>query len=373
MTTPGRSGEITIALTGDVMLGRGIDQILPHPGDPRLYESEVSSASVYVALAEQACGPIPRGVDFAYVWGDARRVLEEARPDLLIINLETSVTKSRDYLPKGINYKMSPENIACLTAAKVDCCVLANNHVLDWGASGLSETLATLKNSGIRFAGAGNNAEEAAAPAAFELEGKASVLVFAFGSEDSGIPADWAAGSGKPGVNFLSELSHHTIARIAEPLRRLKRPGMLFVASIHWGENWGYRVPDAHRRFAYRLIEEAGFDLVHGHSSHHPKGLEVYKEKLILYGCGDFLNDYEGIGGYERFRSNLVLLYLPRLSASDGRLLACELIPFEIRNFRLHRALKRDVAWLQSRLDRESAKFGSRIALAGDDRLQVKW
>jgi len=367
------SGFIELALCGDVMLGRGVDQILPHPGDPRLYESNVNSALSYVALAEAAHGPIPRPVDFTYVWGDALEALQAARPDLLIVNLETSVTRSRDYLPKGINYKMNPENVACLTAAKVDCCVLANNHVLDWGWRGLAETLETLEQAGIRTSGAGNDAEQAAAPAVFDVAGKGSVWVFAFGSEDSGIPADWAAGRGKPGVNFLGGISEESVSRIAGKLRKLKRPGTVFVASIHWGGNWGYRIPDEHRRFAHGLIDQAGFDLVHGHSSHHAKGIEVYKEKLILYGCGDFLNDYEGIGGYERFRSDLAVLYLPRLSWPEGKLVACELMPFQIRNFRLSRASNRDVAWLRDRLDRESAKLGGRIVPMNGSSLALQW
>lgn len=67
-----------------------------------------------------------------------------AAPDFRIINLETSITTSEDWAPKDIHYRMHPANIPCLTVAKVDCCVLANNHVLDWGRSGLVETLETL-------------------------------------------------------------------------------------------------------------------------------------------------------------------------------------------------------------------------------------
>jgi poly-gamma-glutamate synthesis protein (capsule biosynthesis protein) len=149
--------ESTLFLCGDVMLGRGIDQILPHPGDPLLREFYVSSAKKYVQLAEEVNGPIPAPVTFSHVWGDALTELECAAPQARIINLETSVTKSRDYAPKGINYKMNPENIACLTAAGVDCCVIANNHVRDFGEAGLCETLDTLKQAGIRSAGAGRH------------------------------------------------------------------------------------------------------------------------------------------------------------------------------------------------------------------------
>ena len=74
------------------------------------------------------------------------------------------------------------------------------------------------------------------------------------------------------------------------------------VASVHWGSNWGYDIPREQTVFAHRLIDEAGVDIIHGHSSHHVRAIEVYKDRLILYGCGDFLNDYEGISGYEEFR-----------------------------------------------------------------------
>ena len=129
-----------IFLCGDVMTGRGIDQVLPHPCDPRLHERNMESATGYVRLAEQANGPIPTPVDFPYIWGAALDEFRCARPDARIINLETSITHSDSYIPKGINYRMSPENAGCLAAAGVDCCVLGNNHVLDWGHAGLLDT-----------------------------------------------------------------------------------------------------------------------------------------------------------------------------------------------------------------------------------------
>ena len=80
-------------------------------------------------------------------------------------------------------------------------------------------------------------------------------------------------------------------------LRKVKQAGDLLLVSIHRGGNWGYEVPKAHKSFAHRLIDEARVDVVHGHWSHHVRPIEVHRGKLILYGCGDFINDYEGIGG----------------------------------------------------------------------------
>jgi poly-gamma-glutamate synthesis protein (capsule biosynthesis protein) len=287
---------LTLFLCGDVMTGRGIDQILPHPGDPRLYEPWVTHAGTYVRLAEEANGPIPRPVASAYLWGEALDILETAAPDARIVNLETAVTSGgAHWTDKDIHYRMHPANVACLSAARLDCAVLANNHVLDCGLAGLEETLDTLHRAGIQTAGAGRDLDEAQAPAVLGLPGRGRVLVFAFGHGDGGIPADWGATAKRPGVARLNDLSAPEVSRIAGLVSRAKQPRDLALVSIHWGGNWGYRVPAKHHRFAHALVEEAGVDLVHGHSSHHPKGIEVWKGKLILYGCGDFLNDYEGI------------------------------------------------------------------------------
>jgi len=147
------SSSIKLFLCGDVMTGRGIDQILPNPCNPRLYEEYMASAEGYVRLAEDAHGDIPRSSPFPYIWGAALPEFERAKSDLRIINLETSITRSESYFPKGINYRMSPENAGCLTSAGVDCCTLANNHVLDWGREGLFDTLETLERLKIKSAG----------------------------------------------------------------------------------------------------------------------------------------------------------------------------------------------------------------------------
>ena len=132
------------------------------------------------------------------------------------------------------------------------------------------------------------------------------------------------------------------------------------IVSIHWGGNWGYEVPDDQQGFARRLVDQGAADVIHGHSSHHPKGIEVHRGKLILYGCGDLINDYEGIGGREEYRGNLSLLYFAGVRTSDGALLSLRMTPFEIRRFRLNNASKRDAEWLRATLDRESPALRAR-------------
>src|SRR6266404_8021665 len=205
---------IRVFLCGDVMTGRGIDQVLPHPVDPVLYEQYVRDAREYVDLAEKANGPIQRPVSFDYIWGDALKELEHARVDVRIINLETSITSARTYWPgKEIHYRMHPQNIRCLSAGRISACALANNHMLDWGYAGLSETLHTLDATGIAHSGAGNDAEEAMQPAVLDTAANGRVLFFSFGSTTSGIPHEWKATSISPGVNLLDDLSEATAAR----------------------------------------------------------------------------------------------------------------------------------------------------------------
>lgn len=370
---PSTSHLITLFLCGDVMTGRGIDQVLPHPSDPVIYEPYMRSATGYVKIAEAANGRIPKPVDFSYIWGDALAELERARPDVRIINLETSVTQSDEAEDKGINYRMHPDNIPCITAAKVDCCTLANNHVLDWGDSGLAETLETLRKANVKTAGAGRNILEAGAPAVMAVPGKGRVLVFSFGSETSGIPWSWAAAENKPGVNMLHDFSDKAVRGIRGSVEQAKQPGDIVVASIHWGGNWGYQIPREQQEFAHRLIDEAGIDIVHGHSSHHVKGVEVYKERPILYGCGDFLNDYEGIGGHEAYRDDLALMYFVGMEPSTGNLVRLQMTPTRIKNFRVNRADREEALWLRDVLNREGKSLGIWVELNEDNTLTLRW
>jgi poly-gamma-glutamate synthesis protein (capsule biosynthesis protein) len=355
------------------MTGRGIDQVLPHPSTPEIYESYMRSALGYVELAERAHGAIRRPVDFAYVWGEARAEIEARSPDLRVINLETAVTTRDEAYPKGINYRMHPGNVPCLGAAGIDCCVLANNHVLDWGVAGLLETLDVLHGAGIATAGAGRDLEESERPAVLEAASKGRLLVFGLGRPTSGIPRDWAASEGRAGVSLLGDLSSRTADRVAERVRRWRRRGDLVVVSIHWGGNWGYSVPRPQREFAHRLIDAGAADVVHGHSSHHPKAIEVHGGRPILYGCGDFINDYEGISGREEFRSDLVLAYFLALEPGSGRLRHLEMVPFRTRRFRLERVARQEAEWVRATLDGEGRKLGSRVELADDGALVLGW
>jgi len=385
----GRAAELTAAprleacvdtirlfFAGDVMTGRGIDQILPVPGDPTLHEGYVHNALDYVRLAERKSGPVPYPVDPAYIWGDALAVLASRRPDLRIINLETAVTVSDDAWPdKAVHYRMHPANVGCLSAAHVDCAVVANNHVMDWGRAGMAETLAVLHSAGIATAGAGRDDAAAAHPAWLAVPGKGWVVVLAYAMENAGTPRAWMAGPSRPGVNLLADFSSASVARIAAQVQSCRNTAQgdlaVAVVSIHWGSNWGYALEPGQQTFAQRLLDEAGVDIVFGHSSHHVKGIACHDGKLVLHGCGDLINDYEGIGGGERFGPDLGLLYFVTVEAGSGRLADLTLWPLHRRRLRLGQAGDDEVRWLQAVLQREGRPLGTRVERLADGALRV--
>jgi poly-gamma-glutamate synthesis protein (capsule biosynthesis protein) len=142
------------------------------------------------------------------------------------------------------------------------------------------------------------------------------------------------------------------------------------VLSLHWGTNWGYDVPRSHVEFAHALVD-GGVDVVHGHSSHHVRPLEIYRDRLILYGCGDFLNDYEGIEGREDYRDDLALMYFATLDADTGALVRLRVVPLQICRMRLVRATAADIAWLQQTLARITAPFDLRVERDEDGALAL--
>ena len=352
------------------MTGRGIDQALPHPGDPTLYETYVRDARDYLALAQMAHGHIGEPLDFEWIWGEALTELNRPQVDFRLINLETSVTRSdKPWSGKGIHYRMHPQNIDCIKAAKIDCCSLANNHTLDWGPEGLLETFETLEKNEIAYAGAGRTLVDAKQPAVISRNENRFIVVSA-GSTDSGIPSTWTATTKHCGLNVIDEFSEETADQICRTLMVMKGTGDIAIASIHWGNNWGYDIPYDHINFAHRLVE-GGFDIIHGHSSHHALPFEVYHDRLILYGCGDFINDYEGITGYESFRGDLAPMYLIEVEPG-GALCAIRIVLFAINRFQLKRVAKEDVQWFRKRLEEVGGLFNLKLEIASDNSLEVQ-
>ncbi len=364
------------------MSGRGVDQILPTPSEPTLYESFITDARDYVQLAERRNGPIPRDADFEYVWGAALDVWREYIPDLYVMNLETSVTTHAQPWPeKGIHYRMHPANSRLLQVSGTDnvrhaasgrlvdaepdkgarqvCYSLANNHVLDFGRDGLRETLQTLESRGLSVCGAGRSAREASAAARPEGTG---ADVFAVGIGNSGIPGEWKATDTRPGVHAFSRLNRSTIDSEAARIRDELPARETGIVSVHWGGNWDWSVSKAERAFAHELIDNAGVSIVHGHSSHHMKGIELYHGALILYGCGDFVSDYEGIPGHESYRPDLSIMYFADIDPDTRTVESVRIVPLQSHRFSLRPVSASDLKWVEQVFRRESEPFDTTVA-----------
>lgn len=364
--------RISLALCGDIMTGRGVDQAFATSCDPVLYERSVRDARRYLELAEHENGSIPAPISPGYPWGDARSHLDQNAADLFVGNLETSITThSEPWEGKGIHYRMHPENTECLKQLGLDCASLANNHVLDWGRDGLEETLSSLNKAGIQFAGAGRRLKSAAEAAKYHRE-DTRLLVFGIGTTDSGIPQTWEATASRSGVHLLPDYNRDTIGALIKRVQSRSTTDDLVICSIHWGGNWGWNVPDLHEQLAHRLIEEANVDLIHGHSSHHPKPLDVHDGKLILYGCGDLMNDYKGISGHESYRGDLSVLYRAEVDPESGVLQELRLHVFQIHRMRLRTASTDDTRWLMNTLNRHGEPFDSNLTHRTENELVLR-
>ena len=350
------------------MLGRLIDQLFPkHVNCPEEARIVDSFRGQHAHLANY--GP-------ETPWGSTLSLIRSG--DLNIINLETSVTTHETKWPnKVFNYRMHPENIEALNAAKIDYVSLANNHTLDFSEAGLTETVKTVKKAGTAFAGAGETAEEAQRPAELMLPRRADGesnqqasrrhLVHLYSFSDH--PRDWGD---VPQFNLI-DYTETTRKRLKEELKSPAKPS-LKVVSVHWGPNYRRCPSDEIMSLAHFFVDECGVDLIHGHSSHHIQGVEIYKGKLIIYGCGDFVDDYAVDG---EWRNDLSALW--KVAVTEGDKLVSrrlEVFPNRIKAFQagLLRKEDSDHKWLTKRFRELCGEMGVKVEdeLGADGQIVVK-
>lgn len=329
---------------GDNMLGRAVQLTLPYrtPGDENIMDSQSAQDYLNDILPNANIEEIRnQNYDGSYLWNDIPYDLEEA---VRIINLEVAPTLSIDNAnipPKSIHYHMNIQNIphvfARFTRPYVLC--LANNHSIDMGFTAFVNETIPIMNSfqtsslynAPQVVGVGLDSSSAYAPRIVK-----NIAVFAFGAGCAGVPHDWQASVNKPGVAYLPPIVNEINVNLAfEIIHQAISPvnDKCIVVSIHWGPNWATKNDGQEYRelLAHRLIDEAGVDLIHGHSSHHIRGIELYKNKLILYGAGDFVNDYEAIpSSYDTAGA----LYVIDLDDSEFTLTGIRFIPFEMKELR---------------------------------------
>jgi poly-gamma-glutamate capsule biosynthesis protein CapA/YwtB (metallophosphatase superfamily) len=319
---------ITLALTGDVMLGRGVAEAI----DRRLLRPEEP-------------------------WGDVLPLLEGA--DLRIINLECPLTDHDQpwtRSPKRPHFRARPSTIEVLRAARIDACSLANNHTVDYEEVGLLDTLKHLDAAGINHAGAGRNRLEAAEPAILAVPSEPARRVALLAFTDNVPP--FAAGNERPGTNYLPvSMRSDVLGRVEEAVSGVRKMGVeTVVFSNHWGRNWVQRPTEHYRRFA-RTVIDMGVDVYYGHSPHVFQGVEIYRGKPILYATGDFIDDYPANAEFRNDRS-----FLFRISMEGGTLSRLELFPVKLRYARVGIATGEERERILDQMESLSAEMGTSFA-----------
>ena len=366
--TPPPADTLRLMLVGDLMTGRGIDRILrwPLPAPPGLGARE---ARRQLREAERANGPVPLRSGPDYVWGDALDAMAQLDAPLRLASLGTAITSATTaWAGKDTHLRMNPRHVDCLAAGGITACALASDHLLDWDYPGLRETLAALSEAGIAGAGAGLDAASALSPAIMATGPGARLLLFSWATPAAGIPAGWGATSTRPGIALLPGLGEADAREVKACVECHRKPGDLVVVSLHWGEREAADVSAAQRAFAHRLVDLGIVDVLHGHGARAPLPFEVYGDRLLLYACGDLIDDEEAMPVAEGQRADLGCLYVATLARRDGRVRMLEIQPLRRRRFRLERADAEAWIWLGRRLGLPSEDRG-----AGDDAPEIPW
>jgi len=316
-----KNNTITLAITGDVMLGRLVND--------------------YVILGNK---PV------TYVWGNMLEHLKKA--DLTIINLENAIAKSGTEwykTPKVFFYRADPKAIDVLKAAKIDYVTLANNHVLDYEEEAFIETLQHLEKNNISYAGAGRNISQASKPAFLEANGiKIAIISFTDNMQE------WAATETKPGINYI-EINKNNVKKVKESITEAKKIADIVIVSAHWGPNMRQRPSNEFKEFAHAIID-AGADTFHGHSAHIFQGIEIYKGRLIMYDAGDLVDDY---AIDSELRNDQTFLFLVTLS--KNKIKKVELIPGLIYLMQVNKATDADFEEIADKMVKLSEEMGTKL------------
>lgn len=316
---------VRLLLGGDAMLGRGVDAVLRE-----------------------------RGADHPF----APLAPLFAAADLRFVNLECAITPRRtrfEGAPKAFYFRADPVAADALAAVGVDLVGLANNHALDAGIEGLRDTLDTLAQRRIRWAGAGVDLESAAAPCVLDCKGQCLGVLACCDHQP-----DFAAAAGRPGIHYLDLDRPRDRQTLLERTAALASRVDHAVVSLHWMSNWVPAIPPDRRRLARELVA-AGARVVWGHSPHHVLGTEWIDGAAVLYSTGDLLDDYALDPHY---RNDRQLLYL--LELEPRRVASLHAHPLELEYARTVPAGAAARRWLASRLAAACRPLGSRVRRDGE-------
>ena len=251
---------------------------------------------------------------------------------------------------KVFNFKADPDKVQTLLEGNISVVSVANNHIGDFDKNGLLETIKVLDDAGIKPVGAGKNADQARSPIIIKKNG-IKIGIFAFTDNEPG----WEATKTVAGTNYISVGDIKYEQRFIDDVKKARENVDILIVSAHWGPNKREQPTPEFIKFAHSLIN-AGVDIFHGHSAHIFQGIEIYKNKLIMYDTGDFIDDYMI---YPDLRNDISFLFL--VTVDRKKIKNVQFIPVLISNMQVNLALGQDFNWAADRIKKLSAPFGTKI------------
>ncbi|CUU37057.1 MAG: CapA family protein [Armatimonadetes bacterium] len=233
-----------LAFAGDIIFGKGIQQVVRLRGMPFLFEA--------VTPALRAC-------------------------DWVVANMEGCIAMVGTPMDKEYTFRAPPELAATLRWAGIPMVSLGNNHSVDFGVEALQETFHHLRRAGVWWAGAGYDAQDASTPVYLD-DGRVRVAIFCFTAV---VPRGFPAGAKRAGVATLEMLMPR--------IREARQQADVLIAIPHWGDE-GKTQPNAKQQRIARRLAQAGVDLIVGHHPHVVQGYARMGKTHILYSVGNFVH-----------------------------------------------------------------------------------
>ena len=276
-----RRPGITVSLAGDVFLARGM-------------EDKISKY----------------GMDYPYE--KVRKIFLDS--DISFANLECPLTDAgKPSIKKKIYvFREDGQNAFALKRAGLDVLSLANNHSMDYGSQGLTDTMNYLKKAGVLYAGAGTNKEEAHKPLFISKSG----ITVGFLSYSEFPPEGYIHFDDKPDVAFLDKES------LSNEIKAAKAMCDWLIVSFHWGKEFSKSSSEAQKSIAHQAVD-SGADFIAGHHPHVLQEVEEYKNKMIFYSLGNLTFDKTSPEGVDRSA-------IASITLSKKRMLGCRMIPIQI-------------------------------------------
>lgn len=288
---------ITIAAGGDVVLGYNLQN---H------FDEQVAAG-----MTKEQLWPL--------YFAGTKPILEAA--DIAIVNLECPFTERGKKLKKNFNFRARPELVRILKEGSVDVVTMANNHGMDYGKTGLKDTMETLDEAGILRFGAGTNLAKARQPLIVEHDGiKVGFLGYYFQADPDMLePEEVYATKKHAGISGCYKDRECIKALVEEDVKALVPQVDAVIPFFHWGKEGSYEVRDYQMELAH-LCVDLGARAVLGAHPHRVQGVEVYKDVPIFYSLGNYV-----YGGIKEPSDTLTMLARIKI----GHTIEAEIIPVQ--------------------------------------------